>query len=126
MPRIKLKFARLELIIRLRDTVTAQAIYSALPCHSVTHTWGEEVYFEIPVSVPLEDDAKDVVTAGEIAFWTEGNCIAIGFGQTPISKENEIRLATKTNIWADSESDIKLLANVTAGESVSIEAYTNA
>lgn len=99
MPRIKINFEQVELIIRLRETKTAYAIYKALPIQTITQTWGDEVYFEIPVSVPLEHTAKDIVAAGEIAFWTEGNCIAIGFGPTPISTNNEIRLAAKTNIW---------------------------
>ncbi|MDH5180241.1 MAG: cyclophilin-like fold protein [Gammaproteobacteria bacterium] len=121
MKRIKLLFAQVELPLVLRNTPTAQAILHALPQHSVTHTWGEEVYFEIPVTVPLEADAKDIVSPGEIAFWTEGNCIAIGYGPTPISSGTEIRLATRTNIWADSESDVAILRHVSAGESVRIE-----
>lgn len=121
MPRLKLRFSRTELILNLRDTPTANAILEACPIESTTHTWGDEVYFEVPVSATLEADAKSVVDAGEIAFWTEGNCIAIGFGPTPISQANEIRLAAATNIWADSETDVVCLKEVSAGEKVQVE-----
>ncbi|MDH5409291.1 MAG: cyclophilin-like fold protein [Gammaproteobacteria bacterium] len=120
MRQIKISFQNTEIIVQLRDTPTADAIYAALPIESITRTWGKEVYFETSVKVPLEPDAKDVVEAGEIAFWTEGQCIAIGFGPTPISKTSEIRLAAMTNIWADSVTPVKNLDVVEANEQVLI------
>jgi hypothetical protein len=61
-----------------------------------------------------------VVEAGELAFWVEGNCIAIGYGKTPVSQGNEIRLAARTNIWADAINDVKQLAGVKAGDEVRV------
>jgi len=104
----------------LRDTPTAQAIVRALPISSRAQTWGEEVYFSVPLSAKLETDAKDVVQAGELAFWVEGDCIAIGYGRTPISQGNEIRLAARTNIWADADDDVKQLAAVKAGDEIRV------
>lgn len=108
----------IELHVVLRDTPTARTIAKALPITSTAQTWGEEVYFSVPVSATLEDDAKDVVEPGEIAFWTEGDCIAIGFGRTPISQGDEIRLAARTNIWADAIDDVTTLASVKAGDEI--------
>ena len=106
---------------KLRDTLTANAIYTQLPFQSSAQTWGDEVYFAAPISaIALEDDAKDVVKLGEIAYWVEGSCIAIGFGPTPISRADEIRLAAKTNIWADTQDDLSILKNIRPGDQINV------
>ena len=69
----------------------------------------------------LESDAKTVIEAGEIAFWVEGSCIAIGFGPTPISHDREIRLAARTNIFADALDDVTLLKPVIDGAPVTVD-----
>ena len=70
----------------------------------------------------IEDNANDIINLGEIAFWIEGNSIAVGFGKTPISKLNEIRLAARVNIWADAEypEQLKLLSKISNGHDISI------
>ena len=110
-----------ELLAELRATPTADAIYEALPFNSTAERWGEEVYFSTPVHVPREPDAKDVVEAGELAFWVEGDSIAVGFGRTPVSQGDEIRLAAKTNIWGKALGDVKQLKAVKGGAPVKIE-----
>ncbi|WP_455203889.1 cyclophilin-like fold protein [Kaarinaea lacus] len=122
MSKIELTIGEITLRAQLLDTPTAQAIYAALPIQSVARTWGEEVYFTVPVNVDKETDAKDVVDAGELAFWVEGSCIAIGFGPTPISNGDEIRLAAKTNIWGKSLDDVKQLLHIKDGDAISVKA----
>ena len=106
MQKLRIISGDVELIAELLDSPTAQAIYQQVPIESTARTWGEEVYFPVPVQSRLEEDARDVVQAGELAFWVEGQCIAIGFGRTPISQGDEIRLAARTNIWAVTHDDV--------------------
>lgn len=122
MDKVQLTIANKTVIVELLDTPTANAIFNALPFASEARTWGEEVYFQAPVKAALEHDAKDIVKAGEIAFWTEGQCIAIGFGPTPISQGDEIRLAAKTNIWGKALTDVKDLIAIRDGDSILVQA----
>jgi len=118
--RIRFEMDGVSLEAELLDTPTAKAIAAKLPLSSQAMTWGEEVYFEIPVKVAREKGAKAVVTPGEIAYWPDGHAIAIGFGRTPISKGDETRLASPCNIWAKALSDVRALKAVRAGAKIEV------
>ena len=118
--RIRFDFGSLVLEAELLDTPTATAISAALPITSAVLTWGEEVYFDVPVEVTREKDARAVVTPGEIAYWPEGPAIAIGFGRTPISKSGETRLASPCNVFAKALSDVKVLGKIRSGTRVTV------
>jgi hypothetical protein len=120
MARIRFEFATLTLEAELLDTPTAKAIVAALPVTSSALTWGEEIYFDVPVKVAREKDARAVVTPGEIAYWPDGPAIAIGFGRTPISRGDETRLASPCNVFARALGDVKALAAVKAGTQVKV------
>ena len=106
-----------------RKTKTAEFILKKLPITGKISTWGEEIYFNTPVrEVKLEKDAKDVMKLGEIAFWNDGNAIAIGFGRTPASIGDEIRLVSPCNVWADAiePKDLLKLREVNSGDKIDV------
>ena len=106
------------------DSYTSKAILRLCPFKAKIKTWGDEIYFSLPknMKIALEDSSKDVFNLGEIAFWTEGNAIAIGFGRTPASQKNEIRLVSRCNYWANAINPEELLKlkKMTDGEEVKL------
>jgi uncharacterized protein len=122
MRKLRLTIGDLIIHAELFDTPTADAIWAVLPFDAKAQRWGEEIYFTTPATASMEPDARDVVEAGELAFWVEGNAIAIGFGPTPVSKGNEIRLIAPTNIWGRALDDVKRLSRVRPGAGIRVEA----
>jgi hypothetical protein len=120
MAKIRFDFGSLALEAELLDTPTAKTIAEKLPYEASAMTWGEEVYFDVPLRAKREADARAVVTPGEIAYWPDGPCIAIGFGRTPISKGDECRLASPCNIFAKATSDVKALGKIRAGTKIKV------
>src|ERR1017187_1845687 len=120
MARIRFDFGALTLDAELLDTPTAKAIAAALPISSSVLTWGEEVYFDVPVNVAREPDARAMIVPGEIAYWPQGSAIAIGFGRTPISKGNETRLGRPCHAFAKALGSVKVLGKVKTGSKVEV------
>ena len=119
--RIKISWAKGETFGVLDDTPTAKKLLDALPCGSSANTWGEEVYFSVPVHTELEPSAKQVVPAGTICFWVQGDSLAIPFGPTPVSQGDECRLVTRVNVLGKLEGDPKVLKSVQGGDEIRIE-----
>jgi hypothetical protein len=119
--RISIKWGEAALEAELLDTPTTRALLAALPLKSKAQTWGEEVYFEVPVQTTLEQDAREVVDPGTVCFWVQGSAVALPFGSTPVSKGNECRLVTKVNILGRILGDPRTLKSVRNDISIAIE-----
>ncbi|MBD22173.1 MAG: hypothetical protein CL572_00710 [Alphaproteobacteria bacterium] len=121
--KCKICIKNFEIIVDLNNSETAKKIWDSLPINSKINVWGEEVYFYVSASAELESDAKEVINFGEIVYWSAGKAIAIGFGKTPISVGDEIRLADKCNVWGKTKFDLKKLKNINSGCEVLVEKY---
>ena len=121
MKKLILRINEKSLNLFLKETETAEKIYNAVPINSSINTWGEEIYFNTNLSINREKEAKAVVDFGEIAFWTEGSAIAIGYGKTPISSGDEIRLASPCNIWANADFDKSFFGDINDGDKISLD-----
>ncbi|TNF34947.1 MAG: hypothetical protein EP315_06600 [Gammaproteobacteria bacterium] len=121
MNRIRFTIGKTIIDAELLETPTARAVAQNLPFASKAQTWGHDIYFETPVEADIEADAKDVIEAGEIAFWVQCNCIAIGFGTTPGSQGDEIRLSAKSNVFARALTDVTQLKSVKPDDFVFVE-----
>ncbi len=106
---------------QLNDGATATAIFDALAIRGNAQRWGGEIYFSIPVSCELEDDSRDTLEAGELAYWPPGRAFCIFFGPTPASQADEIRAASAVNIVGRLTGDFSALWDVPDGAPVSIE-----
>lgn len=126
MARIVFDFGDVRLEAETLHTPTADRILAFLPLEATAQTWGDEVYFRIGVSAAREAEARDVVEAGEIAYWPDGEAIAIGFGRTPASRGDEIRLASPVNVFARAIGDVRVLKRVRAGTRVAVTATGDA
>lgn len=111
-----------EIRLALRRNATAKAILNAVPFSATVQTWGQSVLFDCPLPVrPQETHTSSVMLPGDIAFWADGSSIVIGFGKTPLSLRNEIRLAHPCTIWADALDDVSQLQGIKAGTEIRIE-----
>ena len=119
--RIRITAGTVSLIAELNDSPTAGAIYAALPLEAAAQTWGEEIYFAIPVAARLDDTAAVVVAVGDLGYWPTGRAFCIFFGPTPASRGDEIRPASAVNLVGKVLGDANAFKAVKDGELVRLE-----
>lgn len=98
MTQIAIRLGSLTMEAELNDTQTARQVADVLPLRSGFSTWGDEIYFAIPIEAALEADAREVVEIGDLGYWPPGKAFCIFFGQTPMSQPGEIRPASAVNL----------------------------
>ncbi len=119
--RIRIKAGAVSLIAELNDSPTSAAIHAALPLEAAAQTWGEEIYFAIPVVAGLDETAVDLVAVGDLGYWPTGRAFCIFFGPTPVSRGDEIRPASAVNRIGRVLGDAKAFKAVADGDLVRLE-----
>jgi hypothetical protein len=118
---IKIVFGSLSVEARLNESPTAQRIWEHLPIEGLASTWGDEIYFTIPVKADLEEGARDQMEAGELGYWPPSAAFCIFFGPTPMSRGTEIRAASPVNPIGKIIGDPRILKKVKRGTKVRME-----
>ncbi|HOO55527.1 MAG TPA: cyclophilin-like fold protein [bacterium] len=119
--RIKITAGSVSAEAVLNDSETSNLIWGKLPIESSASTWGDEIYFSIPVKVSVGPDAKEVVEEGELGYWAPGTAFCIFFGATPVSRPGEIRPAGAVNPLGFIDGDPRVFKSVSGGDRVVIE-----
>lgn len=118
--RIEITAGNLSVPAELNESSTAQEIWRALPIEGYASTWGDEIYFGIPVHLPEAEDAREVVELGDLAYWSPGHAFCLFSGPTPMSFGNEIRPASAVNVLGRIEGDPTVFRQVESGTRIVI------
>jgi len=121
MKTITISVENISLSAELNDSVTAQKIWDVLPFEGSANTWGDEIYFEIPVVIAKESDARADVEVGELGYWPVGHAFCIFFGSTPASLSAKPRAASPVNIFGQIIGDATQLRTVPDGAKVLVK-----
>jgi hypothetical protein len=120
--KIKITIGSLSMEAELNDSSTSQKIGNALPIRTSFNTWGDEIYFTIPVDLPLDEMAKEEVAIGNLGYWPAGKAFCIFFGPTPMSSAGKIIPASAVNIIGNVIGDAKRFKEVMQEDEVQLEA----
>ncbi len=120
MNKIKITSGNITAFAELNDSPTARAIWDALPLEARANTWGDEIYFAIPVKHAQEPDAREIVQVGELGYWTPGHAFCIFFGPTPASRGDEIRAASAVNLIGKIVGDARVFKRVKDGAAITV------
>lgn len=123
--QIVIKVGDLILQGELNDSKTANSIWTSLPIESLAQTWGDEIYFSVPIAEELEDTAQEIVEVGDLGYWPQGPALCIFYGPTPISRQGEIRPASAVNIVGRVKDNPGILKRASEGDRVRLEERKN-
>ncbi len=120
MEKINLSVGNVSLQAEMLDTPTASKILEALPPESSANVWGDEIYFDIPLSLDLEPDAQADVDVGDLAYWPAGPAFCIFFGPTPVSTGDQPRAYSPVNVFGRITGDARKFKSVSSGAVVMV------
>jgi hypothetical protein len=120
MVHILIQAGEIKLSAGLNDSETAKAIAGILPVTGTVNTWGEEIYFSIPLHLEQEPGARTEVEAGDLGFWPEGDAFCIFFGPTPVSKNDKPMAYSPVNVFGKVKGDARLLGKLSNGDAIRV------
>jgi hypothetical protein len=120
--KIRITIGKLAMEAELNDTPTAKKVAEALPIKTSFSTWGDEIYFSIPVTASVDKSAKEVVQVGDLGYWPPGKAFCIFFGQTPASQPGKIMPASAVNMLGKVLGDATEFKKVMNERQVTLEA----
>ncbi len=118
---IRIRAGEVAVTVALNGSTTADAVWDALPIAGRVQTWGDEIYFSIPVDAPEAPDAAETVDRGAVAYWPPGSALCLFWGPTPMSRGAEIRPASAVNVIGAIDGDPTVLAAVPSGAEIVVE-----
>jgi hypothetical protein len=119
--KIFIRSGAIEMSAELNDSSAASALFRVLPLSARANTWGDEIYFEVPVNRKLDSTAAIVVQVGELGYWPSGRAFCIFFGPTPISRGDEIRPASAVNVIGKLIGDARAFKAVHDGDLIELD-----
>lgn len=119
--QVQITAGDVTVIATLNDSPTADAVWEALPINARAQTWGDEIYFGIPVEAENDDYAEETVEMGAVGFWPPGSALCLFFGPTPMSASGEIRPASAVNVLGAIDGDAAVLKSVPGGAAITVE-----
>lgn len=119
--KIRITIEDVTVDAELTDTVCARAVADALPIETRPNRWGDEFYFEISVSMPLDETATRKVEISDIGYWPPGNALALFFGPTPLSSGPDPVPASEVNLVGRITGDATVLRQIKKAVKVRIE-----
>ncbi|MCH7983754.1 MAG: hypothetical protein IIC28_07290 [Chloroflexi bacterium] len=119
--RIQISAGGVSVTAMLNDSDTADRLWDALPITGRAQTWGDEIYFSIPVSAEEEADSQETVEVGAVAYWPPGSALCLFWGPTPMSAPGEIRPASAVNVMGLIDGDPAVLGQVPDGAEILVE-----
>lgn len=120
MVKIIIEIENISLKAELLDTLTGRKIGDALPLGGSANVWGDEIYFDIPLAIELEPDARQDVEVGDLAYWPSGPAFCIFFGPTPVSAGEQPRAYSPVNVFGRALDDPGVLKSVPQGAGIKI------
>ena len=120
MKKIRITAGNVQALANLHQTKTAEEIWRILPIQGIVNTWGDEIYFSIPLKLE-EENSKEIVEIGDLGYWPPGSAFCIFFGKTPVSKGDEIRPASPVNVFGKIIGDPTVFKNIKSGTKILVE-----